>query len=209
MARANLTPVGEAALLLRPADPNDVPALLRSVHAAGAPNVVDAVAGADSLLVLFDEPASERERAWLSRLLDRPPASDGEPPVHPCASHRIPVVYDGPDLDLVARHAGLRPDDVIEIHAAADYRVAFVGFQPGFAYLSGLDPRLHTPRLATPRVRVEPGSLGIGGEWTGVYPSASPGGWNLVGRTEVRMFDSASPAPARLAPGDLVRFVPS
>lgn len=123
----------------------------------------------------------------------------------------IPVRYgglDGPDLDDVAATLGLSPGDVIELHAGATYRVLFLGFAPGFAYLGGLPPALVTPRRASPRERVASGSVGIAGEQTAVYPISMPGGWQLIGRTEVRLFDPVRPEPALLRPGAIVRFVP-
>jgi KipI family sensor histidine kinase inhibitor len=123
----------------------------------------------------------------------------------------IPVHYggdDGPDLDAVAGQHELRPTDVIELHANATYRVLFLGFAPGFAYLGGLPTRLVTPRRATPRPRVPAGSVGIAGEQTGVYPLAMPGGWQLIGRSDARLWDPHRPSPALLRPGDRVRFVP-
>jgi KipI family sensor histidine kinase inhibitor len=122
----------------------------------------------------------------------------------------IPVRYggeDGPDLARVAEHAGLRPADVVRRHAAGEYIVAMLGFAPGFPYLLGLDPQLATPRLATPRTRVPAGSVAIGGGQTGLYPRTSPGGWNLIGRTDLALFDPRREPPALLAPGDRVRFV--
>lgn len=122
----------------------------------------------------------------------------------------IPVEYGGeagPDLDEVARHAALSPGEVVRRHAAAEYTVYFLGFLPGFAYLGGLDARLVTPRRRDPRTAVPAGSVGIGGEQTGIYPWASPGGWQLIGRTSVRLFDAASAPPALLSAGDIVRFI--
>ena len=123
----------------------------------------------------------------------------------------IPVRYggrDGPDLEDVAHVHGLSSADVAELHAGAAYRVLFLGFAPGFAYLGGLPPNLVTPRKATPRPRVPAGSVGIAGEQTGVYPRSMPGGWQLIGRTETRLWDPWRPSPALLEPGDRVRFVP-
>ncbi|UTH74382.1 5-oxoprolinase subunit PxpB [Chromobacterium sp. IIBBL 290-4] len=124
----------------------------------------------------------------------------------------IPVRYGGrhgPDLDTVARHCGLSPDQVIERHSAAAYIVYFLGFQPGFAYLGGLDPLLATPRRDSPRLRVPAGSVAIGGGQTGVYPADSPGGWQIIGHTSVSLFDPRnSGSPSLLLPGDTVRFVP-
>ncbi|CAM3664421.1 5-oxoprolinase subunit PxpB [Roseateles saccharophilus] len=119
----------------------------------------------------------------------------------------IPVCYDGPDLADVAAHCGLTPDEVVRRHSAADYVVYFIGFQPGFAYLGGLDESLHTPRRAEPRTVVPAGSVGIGGAQTGIYPLATPGGWQLIGRSALPLFDPQAEPPTLLAPGDRVHFV--
>ena len=123
----------------------------------------------------------------------------------------IPVIYggeSGPDLTVVAEHAALTLRQVVELHSSSDYVVFFIGFQPGFPYLGGLDPRLHIPRRAEPRVAVPAGSVGIGGSQTGVYPLASPGGWQLIGQTRTALFDPLQQPPTLLRPGDRVRFVP-
>ena len=123
----------------------------------------------------------------------------------------LPVQYggaEGPDIEGVARHVGLSVEALIERHAAIEYTVYFLGFQPGFAYLGGLDPALATPRRKEPRLHVPAGSVGIGGEQTGVYPTASPGGWQLIGRTAEVLFDPNRDPPSLLEPGDRVRFVP-
>jgi KipI family sensor histidine kinase inhibitor len=121
----------------------------------------------------------------------------------------IPVRYDGPDLDHVAAHCGLSANEVVQRHTAAEYVVYFLGFQPGFAYLGGLDEALHTPRRAEPRLSVPAGSIGIGGAQTGIYPLATPGGWQLIGHTDMPLFDPQAEPPTLLAPGDRVRFVAS
>ena len=124
---------------------------------------------------------------------------------------RIPVCYDadcGPDLGSVAKFAGLSEADVIEIHSAATYRVMMLGFMPGFAYMGVVDPRIAAPRLDTPRQRVPRGSVGIAKDQTGIYPSETPGGWQVIGRTPVRPFDLTQPDPFLLHSGDEVRFVP-
>lgn len=121
----------------------------------------------------------------------------------------IPVCYGGthgPDLDTVAAHARLTAAEAIERHAAGDYTVAMLGFAPGFPYLLGLDSALQVPRRANPRTRVPAGSIAIGGAQTGIYPRELPGGWNLIGRTPLTLFDPARATPCLLAPGDLVRF---
>jgi len=119
----------------------------------------------------------------------------------------IPVVYDGPDLDEVARLTGLSPEEVIARHTGAEHVAAFIGFQPGFAYLTGGDTLLHVPRRDVPRTRVPGGTVAIAGPYSGVYPRESPGGWRLLGSTSALMFDPAREPPALLAPGDRVRFV--
>jgi KipI family sensor histidine kinase inhibitor len=123
---------------------------------------------------------------------------------------RVPVRYggpDGPDLEATAAACGLDPVSYVQRHCAGRYTVAMLGFAPGFAYLLGLDPALAAPRLATPRRQVPAGSVGIAGAQTGIYPQASPGGWRLIGRTELTLFDPARDPPSLLQPGDRVRFV--
>ena len=123
----------------------------------------------------------------------------------------IPVCYGGsygPDLDSIAKHAGLTAEEVIEIHASRDYLIYMLGFLPGFSYLGGLDERIHTPRLANPRIRIPAGSVGIGGSQTGIYPLDSPGGWQLLGMTPVKTYDPARKEPILFEAGDYIRFVP-
>lgn len=123
----------------------------------------------------------------------------------------IPVAYggaSGPDLEAVADHAGLSLKGVIELHSSTDYIVHFIGFSPGFAYLGGMSPRLASPRLRTPRTRVPAGSIAIGGLQTGIYSHATPGGWRIIGRTSLNLFDVRSNRPCALSIGDRVRFVP-
>lgn len=121
----------------------------------------------------------------------------------------IPVCYGGvygEDLPFVAQHAGLSEQEVVALHSARPYRIYMLGFLPGFPYLGGLDERLHTPRLATPRTKIPAGSVGIGGRQTGIYPMESPGGWQLIGRTPLTLFAPGRPLP--YAAGDRIRFVP-
>jgi KipI family sensor histidine kinase inhibitor len=118
----------------------------------------------------------------------------------------LPVRYDGPDLAMVAETAGTSVAEVVELHTGAQYKVAFCGFAPGFGYLVGLPELLQQPRLDNPRKSVAPGSVGIAGEFTGAYPGSSPGGWRLIGHTDVALFDPRRDPAALLAPGDVVRF---
>ena len=126
-------------------------------------------------------------------------------------AHLIPVAYGGefgPDLETVAEHAGLAVDEVISIHSGVDYHVFMLGFAPGFPYLGGMDERIACPRLATPRTVVPAGSVGIAEAQTGVYPNASPGGWQLIGRTPMALFDVDADPPVAMLPGTKVNFVP-
>lgn len=120
----------------------------------------------------------------------------------------IPVRYDGEDLAAVAELTHLTVDEVVRQHSGAALRVAFCGFSPGFAYLVGMPQTLHVPRRSSPRTLVPTGSVGIGGEFTAIYPRPSPGGWQLIGHTSTSLWDQARTPPALLAPGDRVRFVP-
>ena len=122
----------------------------------------------------------------------------------------IPVKYGGecgPDLEDVARHTGLSPAEVVRLHASAEYLVYFLGFSPGFPYLGGLPPQLATPRLSAPRKKVSAGSVAIGGSQTGIYSVDTPGGWRIIGRTSVCLFDAGANPPALLRAGDYIRFV--
>ena len=123
----------------------------------------------------------------------------------------IPVCYGGeygPDIANIAEHAGLSEEEVIRVHSSRDYLIYMLGFLPGFTYLGGLDERLHTPRLANPRIRIPAGSVGIGGSQTGIYPLDSPGGWQLMGMTPVKTYDPSREMPILVEAGDYIRFVP-
>jgi allophanate hydrolase subunit 1 len=118
----------------------------------------------------------------------------------------VPTVYDGEDLAAVAEYWGMSPAEAVELHTTTEFRVAFCGFAPGFAYLTGLPAERAVPRLASPRTRVPAGSVALAGPYTGVYPTASPGGWQLVGRTALSLWDPGRNPPAVLTPGTRVRF---
>ena len=123
----------------------------------------------------------------------------------------IPVCYGGefgPDLANIAKHAGLSEQEVIDIHSSRDYLIYMLGFLPGFCYLGGLDERIFTPRLVNPRIRIEAGSVGIGGSQTGIYPLESPGGWQLMGKTPVKTYDPERETPILVEAGDYIRFIP-
>lgn len=121
---------------------------------------------------------------------------------------RIPCCYDGPDLESMSALTGLSREEIISIHSGVDYKIYMMGFLPGFVYLGGLDKRICVPRLETPRTRIEPGSVGIGGSQTGVYPVASPGGWRILGRTYLKFYDPNRAEPILCKAGQYIRFVP-
>jgi len=125
--------------------------------------------------------------------------------------YEIPVCYGGeygPDMENIAKNAGLTEEEVIKIHSSRDYLIYMLGFLPGFCYLGGLDERIHTPRLANPRIKINAGSVGIGGSQTGIYPLDSPGGWQLMGMTPVKTYDPDREIPILVEAGDYIRFVP-
>ncbi len=168
---------------------------------------LDIVPGMNNLTLIFDADKVDGEQCLieLKRLWEAAGTQELS-----SRTIQIPVRYggdSGPDLQLVAEHAQLSPAQVIAAHSAAQYVVYFLGFQPGFAYLGGLPERLATPRRAEPRLSVPAGSVGIGGAQTGIYPSASPGGWQLIGGTDLKLFDSEREPASLLLPGDVIRFV--
>jgi KipI family sensor histidine kinase inhibitor len=167
------------------------------------PGVVELVPGYRTVLIVADPGQAEVLDDLAARLpdLELPPAEAvaGE-------TVEIPVSYDGEDLPEVASLTGLDAEEVVRRHTAPEYTVAFLGFSPGFPYLVGLDPALEVPRRDTPRTSIPAGSVGLAGNQTGIYPAASPGGWRLIGRTDVTLFDPARDPPALLAPGAHLRF---
>jgi len=207
-------PVGDAALALELGDTLDprTSARVRALDLAllGAPfdGFRESVPTHRSLLVLYD--AAVARFSSVARILLSLAASPALPPP-PSRRHMVPVVYGGeggPDLEDVARERGLAPADVVRRHATTEYTAFMLGFTPGFAYLGLLPEALECPRRATPRIRVPAGSVALAGRQTGIYPVASPGGWQVIGRTSRRLFDPFREEPALFAPGDRVRFVP-
>ncbi len=190
-------PYGDRAVLV---ETDDVLGLRESV--LELPGVEEVVPAAATLLIRFDP--ARFDPSGVAALRPRPATERGEPePIE------LPVHYDGADLTLIADAAGWSVEAVVAAHSAATYTVAFCGFAPGFAYLTGLAPALQQPRLESPRTSVPAGSVGIAGRFTGAYPRASPGGWRLLGRTDVPLWDLTRSPPARLTPGARVRFVPA
>ncbi|NLU83210.1 5-oxoprolinase subunit PxpB [Rhodococcus sp. HNM0569] len=196
-----LRPYGTTALLLELDDIADVLAWSAAIEAAQL-DVVDVVPGARTVFVSVTDPSRlSVVRDAISRLEPtRSTAASGD-------TVDIPTIYDGPDLDDVARLTGLTTDEIVDAHTRTPWRVAFTGFAPGFGYLVDGDERLEVPRRDEPRTSVPPGSVGLADRFSGVYPTASPGGWQLIGRTDVTLFDLGRTPPALLTPGTLVRFV--
>ena len=183
-------------------------AVARCVRQRAMAGVRDVVATFRSVTVFFDPLSTDV--AGVVAALDE--AAEAAPPGYSGRTIDLPVIYggkDGPDLAHVAALAGCSPATVIERHVARAYRVFMLGFLPGFAYMAPVDDTIAAPRHATPRLRVPAGSVGIAGVQTGVYPRGSPGGWQIIGRTAVSLFDPGAVPPALLAPGDRVRFVPT
>ncbi|MFZ6849115.1 5-oxoprolinase subunit PxpB [Undibacterium sp. RuRC25W] len=169
---------------------------------------IDVVPGMNNLTAIFD-PELQRGDEVIERLKTLWELVEAEQFIP--REVRIPVHYggeSGPDLAHVAAHAGMSEEAVIAAHSQAEYIVYFLGFQPGFAYLGGLPAALATPRRAEPRIAVPAGSVGIGGQQTGIYPFQSPGGWQIIGRTDLCLFDVSRETPSLLQSGDVVRFVP-
>jgi 5-oxoprolinase (ATP-hydrolysing) subunit B len=201
-----LLPYGERALLAEVADNAEVLRLREAV--VGIDGVLDVVPAARTLLVEFDPAVTSARR--VEALLT---SADRTPRPLPRGEHveivEISVRYDGADLDSVADEVGLSASEVVRLHSAPTYTVAFCGFAPGFAYLTGLDAALRVGRLDEPRTAVPAGAVAIAGEFTGVYPRPSPGGWRLLGSTDASLWDPSRDRPALLAPGTSVRFTPA
>ena len=206
---ASITDYGDRALLLQFDSSAEVLAWTAAVREAALPGVLEIVPASRTVLLELDGPRRQstvRNRVNKLRVtLDSVPASppDGRVDV------MIDVVYDGADLDDVARHTGLTTGQVVDAHTATPWQVAFGGFAPGFAYLIGGDPRLAVPRQPDPRASVPAGSVALAGEFSGIYPRQSPGGWQLIGHTDAVMWDIDRPNPPLLTPGMWVQFRPA
>ncbi len=195
----SLRPFGPTAVLAEVDGPASALALATWARASGVPAIEIVPAAETVLFDGIDDPAALR--ALLAGWTPSGDAPRGD-------LVEVPVDYDGPDLAVVAAAWGTDPEGVVQRHAQVEYVASFCGFAPGFAYLAGLPADLAVPRLASPRPQVPPGSVALAGPWCGVYPTASPGGWRLIGRTDAVLWDPARPQPALLAPGTRVRFVP-
>ena len=196
---------GDQALLVEFDSTADVLAWTETLKQAGLPGVLDIVPASRTVLIKLAGPryqAPTRQR--LGKLRPEYTARETVTAEHPDVV--IDVTYDGEDLQAVADLTGLSPAEVVAAHTGSLWRVGFGGFAPGFAYLVGGDPRLQVPRRDEPRTRVPAGSVGLAGEFSGIYPRVSPGGWQLIGRTDALLFDVTREHPALLMPGMTVAF---
>jgi KipI family sensor histidine kinase inhibitor len=199
---------GDQALLLEFDSTAEVLAWNDALREADLLGVLDVVPASRTVLLKLAGPryrAPIRQRLGKLRI-DHVAVDEITAPIDRRADVEIDVVYDGPDLEEVARLSGLTPDEVVAAHTAAPLRVGFGGFAPGFAYLIGGDERLNVPRRAEPRTRVPVGAVGLAGEFSGIYPRESPGGWQLIGHTDAVLWDLDRDPPALLTPGATVRF---
>ena len=227
----DIIPLGDSALVVRVRDqfedaPEDtldeVIRVFQLLQRAAIPGVVELAPAYTSVAVFFDPVAVLESKSKANRLSDELATRILDAIGRASRRHRrrtarsvsrsieIPVCYDaefGFDLDRVAEHTTLSPREIIDLHSTGEYRVACIGFVPGFTFLTGLPKNLATPRRNVPRTEIPPGSVGIGGAQTGIYPLRSPGGWNLIGRTPLKLFDPAKNPPTLLRPGDRVRFL--
>ncbi|MDD5199847.1 MAG: 5-oxoprolinase subunit PxpB [Terrimicrobiaceae bacterium] len=211
------TPLGPRAVLIEFAEPDPDAtrargrAIQRLLESRGGGDIEDFSIAFDKVLLEFRNGIDHARQSagWMKKFAALDPLAPAE-----AALYEIPVRYDGPDLAELAARCGLGVAEFVELHAAPIYDVALLGFSPGFPYLEGLDPRLHAPRRANPRPRVEAGAVAIGGSHTGIYSVESPGGWQWIGRTDVRLFDPSRREPSDeamflLRAGDRVKFVPA
>lgn len=196
-----LMPYGEHGLLVELDDLDAVVALAAGLRADLPPGVLDVVPAARTVLVSWESADADEVAAAVRALVDSP-----SPVAVVGREHHLDVRYDGADLREVARLTCLPIPEIIELHTTATWTVAFTGFAPGFGYLVGGDTRLQVPRRAGPRASVPAGAVGLAGEFSGIYPRASPGGWQLIGTCPTPLWRPDAEVPALLAPGDTVRF---
>ena len=195
-----IVPAGENAVLVEFDGLDETMAYYRALSLNTPAGVVDLVPAARTVLVMFDGP-KQPVLDWISATEPAVTAVDDR-----SDTVTISVVYDGEDLDEVARLTGLSTTEVVAAHTGRVWTVAFGGFAPGFGYLVGTDMRLHVPRRTSPRTSVPAGSVGLAGEFSGIYPRSSPGGWQLIGRTDAPLWNLDRDPPALLRPGTVVRF---
>lgn len=199
-------PVGPRTLLVELSDLDQTLVLFDALNADPVPGVAEVIPAARTLMVRTHV-GTAADGALAAAILSRRPPPGTVPAENTAAIVELPVIYDGDDLDDVSRLMNLPVADVIAAHQETTWQVAFCGFAPGFAYMTCDDPRFDVARRSSPRTRIPPGSVALGGRFSGIYPLEAPGGWQLIGRTDVPMFDLSRTPPALLAPGQRVRFV--
>jgi KipI family sensor histidine kinase inhibitor len=210
-AKIDIFPLGDSAILVRVRDNAAALKAHRQIEAAQIAGVIESAPAYDSLAIFYEPSMVESDEAFVSqieralkrRVRDRRVES---------RIVEVPARFDAEfalDLQHVAQHARISPNEVVDLYCSAEYVVACIGFTPGFPYLIGLPKKLTTPRRATPRKEIPAGSIAIGGDQTGIYPVTSPGGWNVIGRTPLQLFDPRNDPPVALRAGDRVRFVRS
>ena len=201
-----IRPAGDAAVLVEVADLDAAGRLYAALRANPPPGTLDLVPATRTVLVTLDRACTDPDAVGAAIRALAPAAGSATAPGDLV---EIPTRYDGPDLAGVATLTGLTEDDVVRRHGGTEWTVAFCGFAPGFAYLTGGDPALRVPRRETPRTAVPAGAVGLADGFTGAYPRRMPGGWQLIGRTDAVLWDLDRDPPALLPPGTRVRFVPA
>lgn len=210
-----IKPVGDKALLLEIGEEisekinGEVMAWKYKIEAGGIPGLKEMVPAFSSLLIYYDPYVTDYKT--IKTTIDQMKLDENEEQKKTGKLVEIPVCYGGmhgEDLAFVANHAGLSEKEVIDIHCGRDYLIYMIGFLPGFPYLGGMDSRIFTPRLTNPRTKIPAGSVGIGGEQTGIYPIESPGGWQLIGTTPLQLFSATGEIPPYYEAGDRIRFYP-
>jgi len=215
LEKPRLRPVGDRGLLIEYGDAIDpeinlkVRVMALALEQARPPGLIEVIPTYRSLLVIYDPLNTDMTR--LECALETLEGQLEQLQIPQPRVVEIPVCYGdefGPDMEFVASFHGLTEDDVVRLHTSPTYQIYMIGFTPGFPYLGGLPAELHTPRLESPRPLVKPGSVGIANNQTGIYPVESPGGWRIIGRTPLRLFDPTSEQPFLYVAGDFIRFVP-
>jgi inhibitor of KinA len=218
----SITPLGDSAVMIeweQRIDPNIHEQVMQAFHylqSLKLPYITDLIPAYASLAVLYDAAGIRQKikrpaRAWISAFITRALQQTTDTVTTASRNLQIPVCYHpslAPDLTAMAQQKGLSETELITLHTAQTYTVYMLGFLPGFPYMGKVDAQLATPRLKQPRTQVPAGSVGIAGEQTGIYPLASPGGWNIIGQTPLRLFDPSAKDPCYCRPGDQVQFVP-
>lgn len=213
--KARFLPAGDKSLVIEFGDSispeinKKIRNMYLTIEKSGLDGIVEMVPTYRSLLVSYN-PMKIKYNALCNKLREFED-NLGDSGSEPAKVVEIPTIYGGeygPDIEFVAQHNNLSIDEVIEIHSSRDYLIYMLGFTPGFPYLGGMSEKIETPRLKTPRTKIPAGSVGIAGKQTGIYPIDSPGGWQLIGRTPVKLFDPFAEPPVLLNAGDYVRFVP-